>query len=147
MKRILVVNGPNLNFLGIRSPEQYGSDDYRTLEAKLHKYAKKINISVEIYQSNIEGEIVDKLQEAYREGIDGIVINAGAYSHYSIAIRDALEVFDIPIIEVHISNIYKREEFRHTSVIAPVCTGQITGLGLEGYVLALQACTNYEKNS
>lgn len=147
MKRILVVNGPNLNFLGIRNPEQYGSDDYQNLEAKLYKSAEKLDISVEIYQSNIEGEIVDKLQEAYREGIDGIVINAGAYSHYSIAIRDALEVFDIPIIEVHISNIYKREEFRHISVIAPVCTGQITGLGLEGYVLALQACTNNEKNS
>ena len=105
---------------------------------KIKEKADELGLLVEFYQSNIEGEIINKLQEAYKENIDGIIINPGAYTHYSYAIRDCLEVFTCPKVEVHISNIHKREEFRHKSVIAPVCDGQICGLGILGYNLALE---------
>ena len=137
--RILVINGPNLNFLGIRETGIYGTQDYSYLLKLLEEKAKEKKIELETFQSNCEGEIIDRLQKAYYDQVDGIIINPGAYTHYSYAIRDALSSLTIPKIEVHISNIHQREEFRHTSVTAPVCTGQIAGLGLQGYLLAIEA--------
>jgi len=137
--KILVINGPNLNFLGIREKGIYGTQDFNYLLKLLEEKANECNVELEIFQSNGEGEIIDRLQKAYYDQVDGIVINPGAYTHYSYAIRDALASLDIPKIEVHISNIHQREEFRHTSVTAPVCTGQIAGLGLQGYLLAIDA--------
>lgn len=138
--KLLVINGPNINFLGIREKGIYGSSNYETLKQMIQDYAKKLNVEVEIFQSNHEGAIIDKIQEAYYAQIDGIVINPGAFTHYSYAIRDALaSIENIPKIEVHISNVHKREEFRHISVTAPVCTGQVVGLGLKGYVYAMEA--------
>ncbi len=137
--RILVINGPNLNFLGIREKGIYGTQDYSYLLKLLEEKAKEKKIVLETFQSNGEGEIIDRLQKAYYDQVDGIIINPGAYTHYSYAIRDALSSLTIPKIEVHISNIHQREEFRHKSVTAPVCTGQIAGLGLQGYLLAIEA--------
>lgn len=137
--RILVINGPNLNFLGIREKGIYGTKDFACLLGMLEEKAKKEKITIDTFQSNSEGEIIDSIQNAYHNRTDGIIINPGAYTHYSIAIRDALASFDIPKIEVHITNVHKREEFRHISVTAPVCTGQIVGLGLNGYLLAVDA--------
>ncbi|MBP1755161.1 MAG: 3-dehydroquinate dehydratase, type [Firmicutes bacterium] len=137
--KILVINGPNLNFLGIREKGIYGTQDFNYLLKLLEEKANECNVELEIFQSNGEGEIIDRLQKAYYDQVDGIVINPGAYTHYSYAIRDALASLDIPKIEVHISNIHQREEFRHTSVTAPVCTSQIAGLGLQGYLLAIDA--------
>ncbi|MDE7299236.1 MAG: type II 3-dehydroquinate dehydratase [Lachnospiraceae bacterium] len=137
--KILVLNGPNLNFLGIREKGIYGSQDYEYLVDMLKKGAAERNVELELFQSNGEGEIIDRLQQAYFDRVDGIIINPGAYTHYSYAIRDALASIVCPVIEVHISNVHKREEFRHTSVTAPVCTGQIVGLGLAGYLLAMDA--------
>lgn len=137
--RILVINGPNLNFLGIREKGIYGTQDYNYLLELLEQKAKELAIEIETYQSNCEGEIIDRIQKAYHDQVEGIVINPGAYTHYSYAIRDALASITVPKIEVHISNIHQREEFRHTSVTAAVCTGQIAGLGLQGYTLAIDA--------
>jgi 3-dehydroquinate dehydratase-2 len=137
--KILVINGPNLNFLGIREKGIYGTQDYNYLLNLLEEKAKDKKVELETFQSNGEGEIIDRLQKAYYDQVDGIVINPGAYTHYSYAIRDALASLTIPKIEVHISNIHQREEFRHTSVTAPVCTGQIAGLGLQGYLFAIDA--------
>jgi 3-dehydroquinate dehydratase-2 len=137
--RILVINGPNLNFLGIREKGIYGTQDYNYLLNQLEEKAKQSDIVIETFQSNCEGEIIDRLQKAYYDQVDGIVINPGAYTHYSYAIRDALASITVPKIEVHISNIHQREEFRHNSVTAAVCTGQIAGLGLQGYLLAVDA--------
>ena len=137
--KILVMNGPNLNFLGIREPAQYGTENYETLCAKIEAAAAAKGDTVELFQNNCEGAIVDRLQAAYSDGTEGIIINPGAYTHYSYAIRDALASITVPKIEVHISNIHKREEFRHTSVTAPVCDGQIVGLGTNGYLLAMEA--------
>lgn len=137
--RILVINGPNINFLGIREKEIYGSRDYSDLLQLLEEKAKECKITLETFQSNCEGEIIDRIQKAYYDSVDGIIINPGAYTHYSYAIRDALASLTIPKIEVHISNVHGREEFRQISVTAPVCTGQIVGLGLQGYLLAVDA--------
>ena len=138
--KLLVINGPNINFLGIREKGIYGSANYESLVKNIEEHAKKLDIEVEVFQSNHEGAIIDKIQEAFYAKIDGIVINPGAFTHYSYAIRDALaSVEDIPKIEVHISNVHKREEFRHVSVTAPVCTGQVVGLGLKGYLYAMEA--------
>ena len=137
--KILVINGPNLNFLGIREPAQYGMENYATLCAKIETVAKEKGDTVEIFQNNCEGTIIDRIQAAYSDGTEGIIINPGAYTHYSYAIRDALASISVKKIEVHISNIHKREEFRHTSVTAPVCDGQIVGLGTDGYLLAIEA--------
>lgn len=137
--RFLVINGPNLNFLGIREKGVYGDRSYSDLINLIEKKAAELNIEVETFQSNGEGEIIDRLQRAYNEKMDGIIINPAAYTHYSYAIRDALASISIPKIEVHISNIHQREEFRHTSVTAPVCDGQITGHGFEGYLMAMEA--------
>lgn len=137
--KILVMNGPNLNFLGIREKGIYGTESYEELVARLKAKAEREQFELEFYQGNGEGELIDRLQKAYLEQVDGIVINPGAYAHYSIALRDALAVMEMPVIEVHISNVHKREEFRHTSVITPVCTGEILGLGTDGYFLAVDA--------
>lgn len=137
MKKYLVINGVNLNMLGVREPEVYGKKTLKTLEAMIEEKAKSIGVEVDFFQSNIEGEICTKIQGAL--GVyDGIIINPGAYTHYSYAIRDALASVKINTIEVHISNIHTREEFRHKSVTAPECVGQICGLGFEGYLYALE---------
>ena len=138
MKKILVINGPNLNFLGIREKNIYGSENYDSLVKMIEDYAKEKGFEVECYQSNHEGAIIDKIQEAYYRGIDGLVINPGAYTHYSYAIRDALaSVTAFPKIEIHISDINSSEEFRHVSVTEPACDGQIVGEGLKGYLMAI----------
>ncbi len=137
--KILVINGPNINFLGIREKAIYGKEDYPYLLSMLEEKAKKEGIGIVPFQSNGEGEIIDRIQEAYSDQTDAIIINPGAYTHYSYAIRDALASIELPKIEVHISNVHGREEFRHVSVTAPVCTGQIVGLGLQGYLLAVDA--------
>lgn len=139
--KILVLNGPNINFLGIREKGIYGSEDYSSLVASLEGKAKEEGHELEVYQSNYEGGLIDKIQEAYHNGTEGIIINPGAFTHYSYALRDALGSVEIPKIEVHISNVHKREEFRHLSVTAPVCTGQVVGLGLKGYALAMDFLT------
>ena len=138
MKKYLVINGVNLNMLGVREPGIYGSSTLADLEADVTKKAADLGVSVDFYQSNIEGEIVNKIHASYGT-YDGIIINPGAFTHYSYAIRDAFASVKMPVIEVHISNIHKREEFRHTSVIVPECMGQICGLGFKGYELALEA--------
>ena len=144
--RILVINGPNLNFLGIREKSVYGAKDYKYLLGLLEEKAKQAGIVIETFQSNSEGEIIDRIQKAYYDRVDGIIINPGAFTHYSYAIRDALASIDVPKIEVHISNVHAREEFRHKSVTAPVCTGQIAGLGLQGYLLAVDAIINLQQS-
>ena len=138
MKKILVINGPNLNFLGIREKNIYGNENYEYLVNMIKEYALEKDFQVECYQSNHEGAIIDKIQEAYFEHIDGLVINPGAYTHYSYAIRDALaSVKTFPKIEIHISNVNERESFRHISVTEPACNGQIVGEGLKGYLMAI----------
>ncbi len=143
--KLLVINGPNLNFLGIREKTVYGAEDYSYLKSLIQEKAIRENITVDIFQSNTEGNIIDRIQEAYFDGTQGIIINPGAFTHYSYAIRDALASITVPIIEVHISNVHKREEFRHVSVTASVCTGQIVGLGLTGYLLAIDAILSLVK--
>lgn len=144
--KILVVNGPNINLLGIREKNIYGTLDYAGLCEKIEDFAKEIGTEVVVKQSNYEGEIVEFIQKALGE-VDGIVINPAAYTHYSVAILDALKAVNLPTVEVHISNIHKREEFRHKSVTAAGCTGQICGLGIYGYKLALEAVANILKTS
>ena len=135
---IIVINGPNLNLLGEREQSQYGSINYEDLKNKCQKYSKDLGINVDFAQSNIEGEIVTMIQEA-RKKYNGLIINAAGFTHTSVAIRDALAIFKKPSIELHISNIYKREEFRHKSMISGVVTGVICGLGGNGYILAINA--------
>ena len=139
--KLLVINGPNINFLGIREKGIYGTANYESLTARLSEKAKQEGHELEVFQSNYEGALIDKLQQAYHTGVQGIIINPGAFTHYSIAVRDALASLEIPKVEVHISNVHKREEFRHVSVTAPVCTGQVVGLGLKGYELAMDYLT------
>ena len=134
--KIIIVNGPNLNLLGEREQSQYGSTTYNELRDKCFKKSEEIGIKIEFVQSNIEGELVNLIQDS-REKYDGMIINAAGFTHTSVAIRDALDLFKKPIIELHISNIYKREEFRHNSLISDVVTGGIFGLGVEGYILAI----------
>ena len=143
--KIIIINGPNLNLLGEREQSQYGSVSFDNVKEKSLKKATELKIDVEFFQSNIEGEIVSKIQES-RKNFDGMIINAAGYTHTSVAIRDALEVFKKPIIELHISNIYKREEFRHKSLISDVATGGIFGLGSEGYILAIISIEKILKN-
>jgi 3-dehydroquinate dehydratase-2 len=145
MKNIIVINGPNLNLLGEREQSQYGSITYNDLKNKCLKYSKEIATNIDFTQSNIEGEIVTTIQEA-KEKFDGLIINAAGFTHTSVAIRDALTIFKKPTIELHISNIYKREEFRHKSMISGVVTGIICGLGANGYILAINAMHELLKN-
>ena len=134
--KIIIINGPNLNLLGEREQSQYGSDTFEQLKEKCLKKSKEIGLDVRFTQSNLEGEIVNIIQEARKE-YTGMIINAAGFTHTSVAIRDALSLFKKPIIELHISNIYKREEFRHKSLISDIATGGIFGLGTEGYILAI----------
>ena len=143
--RVLVINGPNLNLLGVREPGVYGSDSLESIEKELKQAAEELNITLGCYQSNHEGDIVDTLHRSMKEA-DGVILNAGALTHYSYALRDAIAAIKIPVIEVHMSNIHAREEFRHTSVIAPVCVGSIAGFGKNSYLLALQAIKNILTN-
>lgn len=136
--KILVINGPNLNMLGIREKNIYGKESYESICDNLKEVSKSLEIEIEIKQSNIEGEIINYIQAALGE-FDGIVINPGAYTHYSIAIYDALKAVNLPTVEVHLSNIHSREEFRRVSVTAPACIGQICGFGAYGYTMALMA--------
>jgi 3-dehydroquinate dehydratase-2 len=138
MKNIIIINGPNINLLGEREQSQYGSITYDDLKNKCIKYSRDLEVDIEFTQSNIEGEIVTIIQKAKRK-FDGLIINAAGFTHTSVAIRDALTIFKKPTIELHISNIYKREEFRHKSMISDVVTGIICGLGSNGYILAINA--------
>ena len=140
--KILVVNGPNLNLLGTREPDVYGTLTLEKINEELVLYSQSLGVEIEFFQSNIEGEIVDKIQQS-RSDCQGIVINPAAYTHTSVAIRDVIAAVDMPAIEVHISNIHKREEFRKHSYIAPVCIGQIAGFGLDSYKLGLEAIVNF----
>lgn len=138
MIKILVLNGPNLNMLGIREPSIYGYDTLDSINEEIREYADTLGVSCDFYQSNHEGDLVDKIQSVYTE-YDGCVINAGAYTHYSYAIRDAISSVGKPFIEVHISDISAREDFRHKSVITEVCKKMIAGYGKEGYKMAVKA--------
>ncbi len=138
MNKIIIINGPNLNLLGEREQSQYGSITFDQLKKKCSEHSEKIGINTSFFQSNIEGEIVSKIQDS-RKSHDGMIINAAGYTHTSVSIRDALDVFKKPIIELHISNIYKREEFRQKSLISGIVTGIICGLGSNGYILAINA--------
>lgn len=146
--KLLVINGPNLNFLGIREKKIYGTQDYNYLLSMIQEKAEAEHCEIDVFQSNCEGAIIDRIQEAYSDGTEGIVINPGAYTHYSYAIRDALASVELPKVEVHISDITSREEFRKISVTAEVCQKQIYGKGLDGYLLAVDfLLAKQEKNS
>jgi len=135
---VLFLNGPNLNLLGQREPEVYGRLTLEDIEAKVRERAAKLNVTVEFRQSNLEGELVNWIQDA-KGKFDVIVLNAASYTHTSVALRDAIAAVGVPAIEIHLSNVYAREEFRHVSMIAPVCRGQITGFGVNSYILGLEA--------
>ena len=143
--KIIIINGPNLNLLGEREQSQYGSETFDKLKEKCLKKTTELKIEAEFFQSNIEGEIVTKIQDS-RKNFDGMIINAAGFTHTSVAIRDALDIFKKPIIELHISNIYKREQFRHKSLISEVVNGGIFGLGTEGYILAIISMQKLLKN-
>lgn len=142
--KLLVINGPNLNMLGIREPEKYGTVSLAEIEKELHAYSFELGIDIETFQSNLEGEIIEKIQQTIGF-FDGILINAGGYTHTSVAIRDAITAVGLPCVEVHMTNIHAREEFRQKSLIAPVCIGQISGFGKESYKLGLKALYDYLK--
>lgn len=142
--KLLVINGPNLNFLGIREKQVYGTQDYDYLLNLIAEKGQKAGCTIEVFQSNHEGAIIDRIQDAYFDGTEGIVINPGAYTHYSYAIRDALASITVPKVEVHISNIMEREDFRKVSVTAPVCDKQIYGEGLNGYLTAIDFILSQE---
>lgn len=144
MMKILFVNGPNLNLLGTREPDKYGTLTLEDIKRNTEKTANELGVETDFYQSNIEGEIVTKIQEA-KDIFDGIVINPAAYTHTSVAIRDAISGVKIPAVEIHLSNIHNREEFRKTSLIAPVCIGQISGFQADSYKLGLIAIVDYLK--
>jgi 3-dehydroquinate dehydratase-2 len=143
--KIIIINGPNLNLLGEREQSQYGSTTFEQLKENCLEESKKMGIELEFTQSNIEGELVNLIQDA-RKKHDGMIINAGGFTHTSVSIRDALHLFKKPIIELHISNIYKREKFRHKSLISDIATGGIFGLGVEGYILAIISIQKILKN-
>ncbi len=145
MSKIIILNGPNLNLLGEREKSQYGSFTLKDIEETCKQFASKTDLTLSFYQSNIEGELVEKIQES-RNKFSGLIINAGGYTHTSVAIHDALKIIKMPIIELHISNIYNREEFRHKSLISKVAKGIICGFGASGYIMALDAMRNYLKN-
>ncbi len=144
MIKIIILNGPNLNLLGEREKESYGSKSLKEVEKICSDYANKNSIDLSFFQSNLEGELVEKIQEI-RKSHQGVIINAGGYTHTSVAIHDALKILKIPIIELHISNIYNREEFRHKSLISKIATGIICGFGVDGYVMALNAIKSFLK--
>jgi len=141
MPKILVIHGPNLNMLGKREPEVYGSEGLEEINTRLAERAQALNVTLDLFQSNHEGQIVDKIQAAVSQ-CSAVIINPAAFTHTSVAIRDALLMLEVPIIEIHLSNIYKREPFRHKSMLTDIATGQICGLGAHGYLLALEAAVN-----
>lgn len=141
--KLLVMHGPNLNLLGEREPAVYGNTGFQALNERILAHAAELGVQCEIFQSNHEGAIIDKLHAA-RNTVDGVVLNAGAFTHYSYAIRDAIAAIRLPCVEVHISNVHARESFRHTSVLAPVCTGVICGFGGQSYLLAMDALVGLE---
>ena len=145
MNKIIILNGPNLNLLGEREKNQYGNSTLKDIENKCNDYAINNDIDLTLFQSNIEGELVDQIQKS-RNTQEGLIINAGGYTHTSVAIHDALKVLKIPIIELHISNIYNREEFRHKSLISNLAKGVICGFGDNGYIMSLQAIIKIVKN-
>ena len=142
MNKIIILNGPNLNLLGEREKNQYGNFTLTDVEKKCNEYANKNDIKLSMFQSNIEGELVEKIQIS-RNNQDGLIINAGGYTHTSVAIHDALKILKIPIIELHISNIYNREEFRHKSLISKVAKGIVCGFGSDGYIMSLNAMKKF----
>ena len=142
MKKIIILNGPNLNLLGEREKNQYGSFTLKDIEKNCKVFAEENDLNITLFQSNIEGEIVEKIQDS-RKNQNGLIINAGGYTHTSVSIHDALKIIKIPIIELHISNIYNREDFRHKSLISKVANGVICGFGANGYIMALEAMKNY----
>ena len=144
MNKIIILNGPNLNLLGEREKEKYGNITLKDIENSCKEFAKKNNIDLSLFQSNVEGELVGEIQKARKEH-NGLIINAGGYTHTSVAIHDALKILKIPIIELHITNIYNREEFRHKSLISKLASGILCGFGTDGYIMALQAMKNYLK--
>jgi len=144
MNKIIILNGPNINLLGEREKNQYGNFTLEDIEKNCNEYAKKNDIKLTMFQSNIEGELVDKIQSS-RNNQDGLIINAGGYTHTSVAIHDALKILKIPIIELHITNIYNREEFRHKSLISQVANGIICGFGENGYLMSLKAMRKFLK--
>ena len=144
INKIIILNGPNLNLLGEREKDKYGEVTLKDIEKNCEDFAKKNNLEVSFYQSNLEGEIVEEIQKSRSEK-QGLIINAGGYTHTSVAIHDALKILEIPIIELHITNIYNREEFRHKSLISKIATGVLCGFGTEGYIMALQAMKAYLK--
>jgi 3-dehydroquinate dehydratase II len=144
MNKIIILNGPNLNLLGEREKNQYGNFTLKDVEKNCNNYANKNNMRLSFFQSNLEGKLIDEIQNS-RNNQDGLIINAGGYTHTSVAIHDALKILKIPIIELHISNIYNREEFRHNSLISKVAKGVICGFGAEGYVMSLEAMNIYLK--
>jgi len=145
MNKIIILNGPNLNLLGEREKEKYGNVSLKDIENNCTVFATKNNIELSLFQSNIEGELVEAIQNS-RKNHNGLLINAGGYTHTSVAIHDALKILEIPIIEIHITNIYNREEFRHKSLISKVAKSVLCGFGTDGYTMALQAMTKYLKN-
>ena len=145
MNKIIILNGPNLNLLGEREKEKYGNVTLERIETNCKDFAKKNDLDLSFFQSNIEGELVEKIQEARKEQ-QGLIINAGGYTHTSVAIHDALKILKIPIIELHITNIYNREEFRHKSMISKIATSVLCGFGTDGYIMALQGIKKYIKN-
>ena len=145
MKKIIILNGPNLNLLGEREKSQYGSFTLEDIEKNCNNFAKKNSLKLTLFQSNIEGELVERIQNSRNEQ-NGLIINAGGYTHTSVAIHDALKIVKIPIIELHISNIYNREDFRHKSLISKVAKGVICGFGQKGYIMALEAMIKFLKN-
>ena len=142
MNKIIILNGPNLNLLGEREKDKYGNVTLKDIENNCKNFAQKNAITLSLFQSNIEGEIVEMIQKE-RNAQDGLIINAGGYTHTSVAIHDALKILKIPIIELHITNIYNREEFRHKSMISKIAKGVLCGFGTDGYIMALQAMKNY----
>ena len=145
MSKIIILNGPNLNLLGEREKEKYGNITLKDIENNCKEFAKKNDIDLSLFQSNIEGELVEEIQKS-RKNQDGLIINAGGYTHTSVAIHDALKILKIPIIELHISNIYNREEFRHKSLISKVAKAVICGFGVDGYLMSLQAMNKFIEN-
>ena len=143
--KIMVINGPNLNMLGVREKNIYGTKDFADVCKYIKNEGEKRGHEITLLQSNLEGEIINFLQKAYYEKYDGIVINPGAYTHYSYAIHDAIKGISIPTVEVHISNVHTREDFRRVSVTAPACIGQMCGFGEFGYILGIEALENYNK--
>ena len=139
MNKILVLHGINLNMFGKRDPDQYGNLTLQQIDKKIIELARELSVSVECFQTNHEGEMVEKIHQAHMDGIDAVVINAGAWTHYSYGIMDALAILNAPIVEVHMSHVHAREEFRHFSVIAPIAKGQITGFGVNSYLMGLRA--------